>query len=249
MKQKSRIASKLFAVLVVLTLISCCFLGTTFARYTSRQSGDASVGVAKWDIAFTDDEGSTLTDEATIDFGKLSPSQNGYTVGTIEKNSTAAILVAAIENKSTDVDAMLTINYDATPTYSSEDSEKFDGTGYGWNGMENKITGNGASKGQVDALFTIDVWYTKTSTFENQIKISSGAGINLVARDAATSDETNIIYVWAQVTWNTNYGGENAADSAGLFQDTIDTWVGENISAVQWGFDFTAVQASEQPTT
>ena len=55
MKQKSRIVSKLFAALVILTLISCCFLGSTFARYTSKSTGTASVGVAKWDVDITND--------------------------------------------------------------------------------------------------------------------------------------------------------------------------------------------------
>ena len=46
MTKKKSIFIKLFVALVALTLISCCFLGSTFARYTSEDSGTASVNVA-----------------------------------------------------------------------------------------------------------------------------------------------------------------------------------------------------------
>ena len=52
MVKKKRIVSKLILALVVLTAISCCFLGSTFARYTSGGSGASSVDVAKWDVQF-----------------------------------------------------------------------------------------------------------------------------------------------------------------------------------------------------
>lgn len=39
------------AVLVLaLALITCCFVGTTFAKYTSLATGTASVTIAKWDV-------------------------------------------------------------------------------------------------------------------------------------------------------------------------------------------------------
>ena len=57
MTKKKNIASKLVLVLFVLTLISCCLLGSTFARYVSSGSGQASVGIAKWDVDFEDGNG------------------------------------------------------------------------------------------------------------------------------------------------------------------------------------------------
>ena len=53
MTKKKNIASKLVLVLFVLTLISCCLLGSTFARYVSGGTGSASVGIAKWEIDIT----------------------------------------------------------------------------------------------------------------------------------------------------------------------------------------------------
>lgn len=53
MTNKKSIVSKLLLGLVLLTLISCCFLGSTFARYTSGGSGSASTGIANWSIDIT----------------------------------------------------------------------------------------------------------------------------------------------------------------------------------------------------
>lgn len=104
MKQKTRIASKLFAALVVLTLISCCFLGTTMARYTTSNSGVASVDVALWNITFT----GNATDESTFSFGDLSPAMEKYD-GTARTNSTNPELIVSITNNS-DVSAKVKVS-------------------------------------------------------------------------------------------------------------------------------------------
>lgn len=45
--EKKRISSKIFVALAALTLVSCCFLGTTFARYTTgTTSGSAGADIA-----------------------------------------------------------------------------------------------------------------------------------------------------------------------------------------------------------
>ena len=71
MTQKKSIASKLLLAAIALTLISFCFLGSTFARYTSSNGGQASLNVAKWDVSMG--EGSI-----SVDFEKLSPSAAEY---------------------------------------------------------------------------------------------------------------------------------------------------------------------------
>lgn len=53
--EKKRISSKIFVALAALTLVSCCFLGTTFARYTTgTTSGSAGADIADWEIVITD---------------------------------------------------------------------------------------------------------------------------------------------------------------------------------------------------
>lgn len=257
MKQKTRIASKLFAALVVLTLISCCFLGTTMARYTSSSSGAAQISVAKWDIGIT----GSATGNATADFGKLSPSQTGYADlkenETDTSHSTAYTLVATIENNS-DVAANVTVSANATPTFTMATVEgttaSFDTTGYsyGTEGQVNTVVGKGASQSQAEALFSIALYYsyseTESSTDSGVTKIESDTVIAL-----EDSEETNnTAYIYAIVTWTTDYDAVGATANAsnnGALQDAIDTWVGENVTNVKWALSYTAVQASELPTT
>lgn len=119
-KEKKRIASKLFAALVILTLISCCFLGVTYARYTSSGTGSATVGVAPWEIGFetTDTEETTIT--AALDM--ISPSSAEYTGEAYDEEavrsntSDSYVLVATIINNSA-VNANVTVTVGAlTPT-------------------------------------------------------------------------------------------------------------------------------------
>lgn len=252
MKQKTRIASKLFAALVVLTLISCCFLGTTMARYTSTSSGAAQISVAKWDIGIT----GNATGNATADFGKLSPSQTGYADlkgKTDTSHSTAYTLVAKIVNNS-EVAANVTVSANATPTFTMATVEgttvSFDETGYsyGTEGQANTVVGNGASQSQAEALFSIALYYSysETGSTSGATKIESNTVIALGDKDKTN----NTAYIYAIVTWTTDYDAVGVAATAGnngALQDAIDTWVGKNVTNVKWGLSYTAVQASELP--
>ena len=44
---KKRILTRVLIVIAALTLLSCCFLGSTFARYVTSANGSGTVGVAK----------------------------------------------------------------------------------------------------------------------------------------------------------------------------------------------------------
>ena len=41
---------RIVVLMLALTLLTCCFVGSTFAKYTSTATGSDSVTVAKWDI-------------------------------------------------------------------------------------------------------------------------------------------------------------------------------------------------------
>lgn len=96
---KKRILTRVLVVLAALTLLSCCFLGSTFARYVTSASGSASVGVAEWDVSVE-----PSTSESYI-FNKLSPDDAQANTGT---NDTGWVQVAAISN-SGDVNALVEI--------------------------------------------------------------------------------------------------------------------------------------------
>ena len=97
---KKRILTRVLIVIAALTLLSCCFLGSTFARYVTKASGSGTVSIAKWDVAVTPYAG------GNISFNKLSPDDAQANTGT---NSTGWVQVAAINN-SGDVDALVEIS-------------------------------------------------------------------------------------------------------------------------------------------
>ena len=136
MTQKKSIASKLLLAAIALTLISFCFLGSTFARYTSNSSGSASLDVAKWSVSIP-------ADSTVVDFGQLSPSMDVYE-STPRTNSTGKIPVATIIN-SGDVNAEVTLVVDDLPTLTN--------IGSGWGDYD---------EAEIQGLFSIKL-YTNTS--------------------------------------------------------------------------------------
>lgn len=136
MTQKRKLVSKLFVAVVVLTLVSCCFLASTFARYTSGGSGTGTVEVATWAISGPG-EG-----EFNATFDQLSPSKAAY-VDTPRTHSTAPVLVATISNTG-DVDALVTLTTGASTITKPAG---------GWEPY---------SKSEIEGLFTIAL-YTSTT--------------------------------------------------------------------------------------
>ena len=225
MTKKKNIASKLVLVLFVLTLISCCLLGSTFARYASGGSGTASVGVALWDVGITDSSTSSFS---TVD---LSPSKGEWNGTTARTHSTGKVLVATIEN-SGDVDALVKVTAGDLAATLLQD-HNWDATGYAVDGQS--YTGNGASEAQTEALFSIAFFTDDATTFDGGQPLSPD-GYNLAVG--------NTIYIFAEVTWTSADQGTNAA-----YADALDTWVGENVASVGCTLTYSAVQNSTRPTT
>ena len=229
MEKKKRILPRLFAALVILTLVSCCFIGSTFARYTSSSTGSATVEVAKWSITA---EGNGVG-ETTANFDKLSPSQgvygggDSYVAGSVRTNTTDKLLVATI-SYTLDVKATLTLTTDATPTVSRN-------AAYG-SGVT--AEGNVPTEEEVQDVFSIKL-YTNTSDAPKSATEYEGA---LTLNENATEGATGTIYVYAEVTWTSDdetIFGANA--------DIRDTWIGKYVTSVKYDITYTAVQASELP--
>lgn len=231
MTKKKGIASKLFLVLVALTLLSCCFLGTTFARYTSGGESIAKTAVAKWDI---DVENNAQSEETTVDFGKLSPSDDEFQAVTSADDSreklTSKTLVATITN-SGEVAATITVAAGEVEitlkTAAGEETVQY-GTGYSINDSATAAEGNGASETQVKACFSAKVYVC------NAEGVPHGSS-------TVTLQPNESLTVYATVTWTSQ-------DVWGQYvSDAIDTWIGENVESVAYTFTYTAVQASERP--
>lgn len=178
MAQKNRAVSRMFFLILMLTLISCCFLGSTFARYVTTDDASAKFDVASWKVSHA--EGDTVTE-----FGNLSPSMKDFTAtsGADATNSTAKKLVATITNDG-DVDALVSL--------SSEFGEvtKVEGA------AEDPTYNDAAIKG----LFTIKLTYGTTGVAETDTET------DLNSIELNTADQKTI-YVWASVTWTTKYSG------------------------------------------
>lgn len=235
MKQKTRIASKLFAALVVLTLISCCFLGTTMARYTSAGTGTAKVEVAKWDIDIGNDG------VANVSFSKLSPNMEDYDGGDMYDTESARKNVnyddtagnagmpklAAVITNSGEVDAKVTVGY----------------TGPGFKDSQSQAVTDFGKDGKLDLtdVFTIQLYYGTSKMWEESYASNV---IDPGVTEMSVAATNGSIYIFATVTWTSD-----TASCFGPSADVRDTWIGENIASVEWALTFTAVQASELPTT
>lgn len=232
MKQKSRIASKLFAVLVVLTLISCCFLGTTFARYTSSGNGTSTVTVAAWDVEFGQPE------SAPVSLGMISPDDTEYNSEkhqtTPRSNPGSKILVATITNKSA-VEADVTIDIGNIILTGYDGAW---GTGYQSSG----IPDGAPSSDQALGLFSVTYYYD-ADDYDAAVDAATDVLSDNALITLGVGNETPVVLnIYAQVTWT------SADTSLGANSDYLDTWVGQNITGLSSTLTFTAVQGSEQPT-
>lgn len=184
MKNTKKFISTSLFVLLVLTLVSFCFVGFTFARYTSTGTGAATVNVAKWEIK---DVANVAEGKTTVDFGKLSPlnaEKPANATTNPRKNSTNATLVVTITNNS-DVDADITITHGdvtlkqlATP-------------------VEGAATYN---EGNAKMVFTIELYKDAAQTE----KIDTTA-VRLANGESLT--------VYAVVTWTSDVEGITDADA------------------------------------
>ena len=104
---KKRILTRVLVVLAALTLLSCCFLGSTFAKYVTSASGSGTVEIAKWDVSVKPSA------NGSYKFTKLSPDKDGTNSGI---HSTGAVEILTVTNNG-DVDAEITWTSSLTPTF------------------------------------------------------------------------------------------------------------------------------------
>lgn len=104
---KKRILTRVLIVIAALTLLSCCFLGSTFAKYVTSASGSGTVEIAKWDVSVTPSA------EESYTFSKLSPTVDGD-----KTQSTGAVDVVTVTNKG-DVSALISYSVSMKPSFKS----------------------------------------------------------------------------------------------------------------------------------
>lgn len=235
MTKKKNIASKLVLVLFVLTLISCCLLGSTFARYVSSGTGSASVGIAKWDVGMA--EGSM-----TIDVDKISPddAEKGTHNGDDPRTHMAgpAKAIATITNNS-DVSADVTVTLSDLSFQKGENVVKFGTTGWATDGKPSQAE----MMDTVQLQFAIvedaatapenTAWEALTYDADGSYEVDTAT----LSAKTSTADYVNI---WFRVVWVSQDGT--------TYADELDTWIGENVETISATLSYTAEQASKLPT-
>ncbi len=222
-KTKKKLAGKIAALVLLLTVISCCFVGSTFAKYTSSNSGTATAQVAKWQVDGVSANTQVNAFELTA---KLSPKEDNTdnTVSatyTITNNSDVA---AKIEWTAAEAD--YAINAVADATYNGKDVSYTSGTGFEYTPDGATAKETFLTDAKVKDTITISVSATKGGT------AVTGTNVTLAAKTATA--ESVIITVTA--TWNTQ-------------DDATDTLIGMYVESITQQLTVTATQASEVPQT
>lgn len=184
MTQKRKLVSKLFVAVVVLTLVSCCFLASTFARYTSGGSGTGTVEVATWKVT---GEGAG---QINAQFKQLSPSMDEY-VDTPRTHSTAPVLVATITYE-IDVNGILKLTVgEETITKTADDWGTYD-------------------EDQIKGLFDIQLYLSNAKA--SSIADLTGKAVASDAETEVTAGK-GTYYVYAVVTWSSDVEGKTGTDA------------------------------------
>lgn len=184
MTQKRKLVSKLFVAVVVLTLVSCCFLASTFARYTSGGSGTGTVEVATWKVT-GEGEG-----QINAQFNQLSPSMDEY-VDTPRTHSTAPVLVATITYE-IDVNGILKLTVgEETITKTAADWGTYD-------------------EGEIKGLFDIQLYLSNAKA--SSIADLTGKAVASDA-ETPVSAGSGTYYVYAVVTWSSDVEGKTGTDA------------------------------------
>lgn len=223
--------------LVVLTLVSFCFVGFTFARYTSSGDVAANATVAKWSITATEAEGNE-----TLEFGMISPEMREYDASKAARENHIEKNIVKIVNDS-DVDAKIIVsvtdpNYDIQiPTglqYKDGETMKDVTVDYvkGLIAKHIKIT----YKYKVDTADPAD--YTPGST---PVTLAAGAAHTFV--------------LTATLTWTTDLEAYAGVDGVGAYAaisgaaaDAEDTIIGQCVKGFTYTVSYRADQATEFPT-
>lgn len=215
MEKKKRIVSKLVLALVLVAVVSMCFVGVTLARYVSGTNGSSTANVAKWDVSFGDEETISVT------FGAFSPSDAAYVDSSVRTNESVRTQAVVIANNG-DVEADVTLTLKgAMKVTKASGAEEFGTTGY----TETSIDDN-PTEDQVKGLFTFK-FYDAASGGE---EIESGTAFTIASSGSKT--------IYAMIVWT------SADATLKTNADALDTWVGENIESVGIDFTISAVQGS-----
>ena len=243
MKEQKKSTSKVIVrsalILLLLTLISGCFLGSTFARYVSKGEGDLSAGVAKWSITETP---SSAEGAAAVSLGDFSPNMAGYVKDKTRKRSLNDVTLFTLTNEG-DVDAYVKVTIGETVTLYEEENQIINLDAADRGGEDYYAP----HSGQINSIFDLSDFEYKIDG--SPVSVSSDEGYT----DMYKLESGKTLTVTAIVTWTTDLTTDTDAlyttvDAIGcVFADYRDTWLGENVVNIGWTYSWYALQGSELP--
>ena len=264
MKEQKKSTSKVIVrsalILLLLTLISGCFLGSTFARYVSKGEGDLSAGVAEWKITETNSGDNT----AAVKLKNFSPNMAKFEIGKVRKREMNDVLLFSLKNDGgVQANVYLTLGKEG-----ENNSPAVVAYGYDEGGSASNTPITFAAAADSTSQAVGDEYKPSAEDFADIITMTPDIRIGTElgnATTAYTNTDTDggayyvltpgdILYVLVDVAWTTDLGDDSPdkisgyPDSMNIVEaDLRDTWIGENVAAVGWEYSWVALQGSELP--
>lgn len=222
MTKRKNVVSKMLLLVLILTLISCFFLGSTFARYTSRGEGTGTLQVAKWDVSI-EKKGDVSGDQTTLNFEKLSPAKEAYDTETqtVRTHSTGRKLIATIT---------YTLDVNATFTFTVTDLEFKNG--------DNPVEYGSSGYSETTLRDVFKIKFYNAASAGDELTMTE----NAYTTTLSATDVEKTLNIYAEIIWTSDTEGVT-----GEAADKRDTWIGANVTTVSCTFGYTAVQSTELP--
>ena len=228
--EKKSVLKKLTIGIAAMALISCAFVGGTFARYTTGEKEiPGGVNVADWKIEVIED---------AADIFEFTPNKEAYDSEVRTKTVSEGGKILEIKN-SGKVAATVTIKVD-TSSYVMEDKEGNPAQFPEYSVVNGEAVNAEWESVTVSNIFTIvglTVQYSGSTTTED----GDTQGTVTTYTITLQAGESVIVSV-GKVVWTSDLTGED-----GTYGDLRDTWIGENISQIGYKMTWSAVQAEELP--
>lgn len=228
--EKKSVLKKLTIGIAAMALISCAFVGGTFARYTTGEKEiPGGVNVADWKIEVIED---------AADIFEFTPNMEAYGSAPRTKTVTEGGKILEIKN-SGKVAATVTIKVD-TDSYVMEDKEGNPAQFPEYSVVNGEaVNAEWENVTEVSNIFTLGdltVQYSGSTTTET---VPEGT---VKTYEITLKAGESVIVSIGEVVWTSDLTGEN-----GAYGDLRDTWIGENISQIGYKMTWSAVQAEELP--
>ena len=228
--EKKSVLKKLTIGIAAMALISCAFVGGTFARYTTGEKEiPGGVNVADWKIEVIED---------AADIFEFTPNKEAYDSEVRTKTVSEGGKILEIKN-SGKVAATVTIKVD-TASYVMEDKEGNPAQFPEYsvvNGEAVNAEWENVTVGNIFTIRALTVQYSGSTTTED----GDTEGTVTTYTITLKAGESVIVSV-GEVVWTSDLTGEDGNNG-----DLRDTWIGENISQIGYKMTWSAVQAEELP--